>query len=76
MINELLGVIATCFIIIGFMQTGEFRIRLLDMIGATLFIIYGILIHSFSTVLLNSLLVAIQIYKLYKLWRSSDECIS
>lgn len=63
--NEVLGVVATVFILLAFLQSGELRIRILDSVGAVLFIVYGILIQSFSTVLLNSILVVIQIVKLY-----------
>lgn len=64
---EIIGIIATLFIVLAFIQNGEFKIRILDLIGAILFIIYGITISSFSTVLLNGILVIIQIYKMYKL---------
>lgn len=61
---EIIGVIATLFIIVAFIQTGEIRIRILDCVGALLFVIYGTLIQSFSTVLLNVILIGIQIYKI------------
>lgn len=64
---EIIGIIATLFIVLAFIQNGEFKIRILDLIGAVLFIIYGITISSFSTILLNGILVIIQIYKMYKL---------
>lgn len=64
--NEALGIIATLFILLAFLQDGELQIRLLDSVGALLFVIYGVLIHSFSTVLLNAILIIIQSVKLYK----------
>lgn len=64
---EILGVTATLFIIAGFLQSGELKIRILDCIGAVLFVIYGVTIHSFSTVLLNGILIGIQIFKIVKL---------
>ena len=67
---ELLGITATLFIIAGFLQSGELKIRILDCIGAVLFVVYGMCIHSFSTVLLNSVLIGIQIYKIVKLRRN------
>lgn len=71
--NEVIGIVATCFIVFAFMQSGEKKIRIMDSIGAVLFIVYGICIHSFSTVLLNSILVFIQAMKL---WRMRNEEIS
>lgn len=63
---EIIGIIATLFIVLAFAQNGELKIRILDLIGAMLFVIYGILINSFSTVLLNTILIIIQIYKIKK----------
>ena len=70
MANEIIGIITTLFIVVAFMQTGEAKIRILDGIGAILFVIYGFCIHSFSTILLNCILIGVQIYKLVKLRRS------
>lgn len=67
--NEILGIIATSFILIAFLQDGECTIRILDGVGAVLFVLYGFLIGSFSTVLLNSILVIIQSVKLYNYYR-------
>ena len=64
---EILGIIATLFIVLAFSLNGELKIRIFDLIGAALFVIYGILIHSFSTVLLNTILCGIQVFKIYKL---------
>ena len=64
---EIIGIVATLFIVVAFLQTGERRIRILDGIGAILFVVYGFCIHSFSTILLNSILIGVQIYKIVKL---------
>lgn len=70
---EIIGIIATLFIICAFLQNGEGRIRTLDLIGAILFIIYGVCIRSFSTILLNGILVGVQIYKLCGLYINKEE---
>lgn len=63
---EILGIIATLFIVIAFTMNSKKLIRIFDTIGAILFIIYGILIGSLSVWLLNGILVIINIYKLIK----------
>lgn len=63
---ELLGILGTLFIILAFAMNGETKIRILDAVGAVLFIIYGATIQSFSTILLNAILVVIQVFKLIK----------
>ena len=45
---------------------GERKIRLINIVGATLFIGYGILINSISVTLLNTGLVLVHIYFLRK----------
>lgn len=67
---EWLGILGTLFIIVAFTMNGETKIRVFDMIGAVLFIVYGFTISSFSTILLNVVLVVVQAYKLLR--RKSD----
>ncbi len=67
---EWLGILGTLFIILAFTMNGETKIRVFDMIGAVLFIVYGFTIGSFSTILLNVVLVVVQAYKLLR--RKSD----
>lgn len=63
---ELLGILATMFVVVAFSLSGEVRIRIFDLVGAVLFVAYGFIIDSFSTMLLNGILVLIHIVKLYK----------
>ena len=53
---EILGIIATLFVLAAFMLNDVKQIRIVDLIGAILFVIYGILIHSLSVSLLNGIL--------------------
>ena len=63
---EILGIIATLFVLAAFMLNDVKQIRIVDLIGAILFVIYGILIHSISVSLLNGILIIIHLYKLIK----------
>ena len=64
---EAVGIVATLFIVLAFSLNGELKIRIFDLVGAVLFVVYGCLIKSFSTVLLNGILTGIQVYKIVKL---------
>lgn len=64
---EFIGIIATMLILVGFLSNSEKKIRLFDMAGAILFILYGALIGSLSNILLNGILVIIHIIKLRRL---------
>ncbi len=64
---EIIGIAGTIAILIAFLCNEEKYIRIVDAIGAMLFVVYGICIKSPSTVILNCALVAIQAVKLHKL---------
>lgn len=67
MFVEILGIVASLFVISAFLFKNVKIIRLLDAVGALLYVIYGILIHSYANILLNTILIAVQIYHLHKL---------
>lgn len=64
---EIIGIAASVFVLISFLSNGEMKIRLVNIIGATLFIIYGVLINSFSVWFLNGILFIVHCYKLLKM---------
>ena len=69
MVNELIGITATCFILLAFLCNTEKNIRLLDMVGAVLFVVYGLLTRTWSTMGLNIALIIIQLFKLHGIKR-------
>ena len=48
MFVEILGIVASLFVISAFLFKNVKIIRLLDAVGALLYVIYGILIHSYA----------------------------
>ena len=64
---EWIGTAGAIMIIIAFANKDEISIRILDGIGAVLFIIYGVLIHAWATVFLNSILICIHMRRLYQI---------
>lgn len=63
---ELIGITGTILILIGFTTNSEKTIRLFDMAGSILFVIYGALIGAYSNIILNGTLVFVHLWKLYK----------
>lgn len=63
---EATGVLAGALVLLSFLMRGERKIRFINIIGATIFIVYGILIGSLSVTLLNIGLVLVHIYYLSK----------
>lgn len=66
MLVEIVGIVATLFILFAFSLSDVKKIRFFDIIGALLFVIYGMLINSISVWLLNSVLIIINAYKIMK----------
>ncbi len=73
MLVEFLGIAASLMIICAFLFKDIRVIRILDGVGAALYVLYGFLIHSFSNILLNTFLVIIQVIQLVRLYKKSTE---
>lgn len=63
---EIIGIAATLFVLASFIVNDMRRVRFINIVGAALFVVYGLLIGAFSTWLLNGLLIVIHIYYLSK----------
>lgn len=64
---EVLGTLASILVLISFLMKGEIKIRIVNIFGALIFVIYGFLINAFSIWFLNGALLLIHILKLIKL---------
>lgn len=67
---EVIGLLGSFAILICFTMNDERKIRIIDAIGAGLYVIYGLMIGSFSNVFMNAVLILIQCYKLIRLRRN------
>lgn len=56
---EIVGTIASVIVLLSFIATEEKRIRIINIFGAALFVLYGLLIHAFSVWLLNGILILV-----------------
>lgn len=61
---EFIGILAGCIVLTSFIFKTQKMIRFVNLFGCVLFIIYGILIKSFSIIFLNSSTLLINIYYL------------
>lgn len=64
---ELIGLIAGIFVLISFLFKDVRTIRLFNIIGAAVFVIYGILINALSVWILNGILIFVHLFYLNKL---------
>lgn len=63
---EIIGIFATIFILIGFMSSNIKVVRVFNIVGSILFVIYGVAINAMSTWLLNFLCIILNVYKICK----------
>lgn len=63
---EFIGILASLFVLASFVVNDIRKVRFINIIGASLFVIYGILIDAFSTYLLNGILIFVHLYYLSK----------
>lgn len=71
-IYELIGYIASLLVAISLMMSAIVKLRVVNMIGAFTFAIYGVLIGSIPVAGMNAFIVLINIYYLVKIWRDQS----
>lgn len=63
---EIVGIIGTLFVLLSFLMKDLKKVRIINIIGAVLFVVYGVLINAYSTWILNGVLIIIHIIFLTK----------
>lgn len=61
---EIIGIVATLFIMLSLILHGEVKFRCLNIVAEIFFVIYGLLLGAVSLWVLNILLILINVYKL------------
>jgi len=70
---EVVGWIATFVVIGSFLINDMLRLRSVNLVGATLWLIYGIIAGSFSIMFLNIVVMCIQVFKIRQLLKNKNE---
>lgn len=68
---EIIGLAGTIFVLISFLMKDIKAVRIINIIGAALFVVYGALIGALSTWLLNGILIIVHIVYLIKGYKDS-----
>lgn len=71
-IYELIGYLASLLVAISLMMSAIVKLRVVNMIGALTFSIYGVLIGSIPVAGMNAFIVLVNIYYLVKIWRDES----
>jgi len=66
---ELVGYLASLLIVVSLLMSSVHRLRVINLIGAVVFTVYGVLIGSIPVVLTNGAIVLIDLYYLARMAR-------
>ena len=72
LLAQLLGYLAFIFLAISLWVTNDIKFRWVNSLGSLSFVLYGIFIHAFPIVLTNAVLMGINIYFLFKIYRRQE----
>ncbi|MDA7797564.1 SemiSWEET family transporter, partial [Flavobacteriaceae bacterium] len=70
---EIVGWIATTFVISSFLINDMIRLRAINLIGAFCWLIYGVMANAPSIIFLNVVIIAIQAFKLWGLIKNKKD---
>jgi len=70
---DLIGWLATTFVIVSFLINNMLWLRFVNLIGAILWLCYGIIDLSYSIIFLNVVIVSIQIFKIFSLMKKNNK---
>ena len=66
---ELIGWIGNTFVIISFLYNDTLKLRSYNLVGASAWLIYGIVANSYSIIFLNIVVISIQVVKITQIMR-------
>ena len=72
-IIELVGYIGSFLVLVSFLMTSVFKLRIINTVGSVIFMIYALIIHSYPTALMNFCLVLINLRFLWKMRHTGHE---
>ena len=70
---QILGYLAFIFLAVSLWVTNDIKFRWVNSLGCLAFVLYGIFISAFPIVLTNAVLLTINIYFLFKIYRRQEK---
>ena len=69
---ELIGYLGSILVAISLMMKSHLRLRIINLIGALFFTLYGVLLGAYPVAFVNGIIVCIDLYYLVQMWRQKD----
>lgn len=57
--NEWIGLVASAIILVSFLTSNQIKTRIINSVGCVVFVVYGILLPSYSTAFMNSAMLIV-----------------
>lgn len=67
---ELFGYLGSLLVVVSMLMTSVKKLRIVNTVGSTIFMIYALIIQSYPTALMNLCLIIINIYRIIQLDRT------
>ena len=67
MIIEMIGYLGSLLVLVSFVMTSVFKLRIVNTIGSFIFMVYALIIRSYPTAVMNFCLVLINVHFLWKM---------
>ena len=64
--KEWLGLVASLIVLVSFLMTNQIKIRIINMVGCIAFVIYGLLLPTYSTAFMNGAVFIVHVVFLIK----------
>ena len=71
-IYEIIGYAASLLVALSLTMKSLQKLRIINMIGAIVFIVYGLLIGAIPVAFLNTLILGVNVYNLWQMWQQKD----
>lgn len=65
-IKEGIGILASVFVLVSFLFSNERKTRIINIVGAAIFVVYGIILPAYATSVMNGALIVVHVVKLTK----------
>src|SRR5918994_4132472 len=69
---ELIGYLGSILVAVSLMMRSLLRLRIINLFGALFFTMYGVLLGAYPVAFLNGIIVCIDLYYLFQMWRQKD----
>ncbi len=69
---ELLGYLASLFVAISLMMRSLTRLRVINLVGCLLFVVYGLIIGAYPVAVMNTFILLVNLYHLQHSFKATD----